>query len=173
MKLALLIFALCAPLSAQLHFGVKGGGALTDMVDTSGNVESRFRRWVVGPMVDLDLPLGLATELNILYRRTGYAGPIEKTSGLWEFPLVIKYRFPGIGMRPYVGGGWAYRNIGDVAGLNDTSNGFILETGVNLSTPILRISPEIRYTRWDNSAQFAPGVRSTKNQLEFLVGFSF
>ena len=173
MRLALWMFLVCVPLSAQMHFGVKGGGALTDMVDVSGNFESRFRRWTVGPMIDLDLPLGLGAEFNALYRKTGYFDSTEHSANSWEFPLLIKYRFPGIMARPYISGGWAFRHLGDLPSLSGGSDGFVLGAGIHFNTPIMKIAPEMRFTRWDSATQITPGIRSARNQFEVLVGLTF
>ena len=47
--------------------------------------------------------------------------------------------------------------------------------GIELKLPLIRVSPELRYTRWDNkNFQSRSGLlNSTQNQLEFLVGFTF
>ena len=61
---------------------------------------------------------------------------------------------------------------------NDVATGFVAGVGLDLRLLILRITPEIRYTRWGSntfSSIFPPGgsLNSNQNQGEFLVGFSF
>ncbi len=128
-------------------------------------------------MVELDLPKGLGVELDALYRRVGVGYPARGTTefhdGLWDFPVLAKYRFPGVGFRPYVGGGWTYRKLNDL--LREpasSSNGGVVAAGIRLAFGPIRISPEFRYTRWP-AKDFQPEFRGRKNQFEFLVGLTF
>jgi hypothetical protein len=131
-------------------------------------------------MIELNLPAGLGVEFNALYRKTGYrTGTTEQTTSSWEFPLVAKYKFGSGAVRPYLAGGFVFRNIGDIPGLlEDRSQGFVAAGGVRLSAVIVRISPEIRYTHWNNQP-FGPqlfptgGVTSNQDQFELLVGLTF
>src|SRR5256885_551833 len=75
---AVVVFSLLsfmpAPLHAQsLSLGVKGGVPFTDAVEGSFGFRSEARRYTVGPMVEVGLPLSLAIEFNALYKRTGYS----------------------------------------------------------------------------------------------------
>jgi len=169
-----------APLAwGQLHFGVKGGVPLTDAIEAAGNAQSAFRRYTFGPMIDLDLPASLGVEFNALYKRTGYSTSTEYTSSSWEFPLLLKYTFKGHVARPYVSGGFVFRHIGDIPLLADSgSKGFAAAGGVRLNLWIFRISPELRYTWWNNDVfggrNFpASSLSSSRNQVEALVGFTF
>ena len=61
---------------------------------------------------------------------------------------------------------------------NDFTAGFTLGGGVELHLLLLKITPEIRYTRWGNqqfNGLFPAGgsLTSNQNQAEFLVGFTF
>lgn len=172
-SLAILCLLAAAPLSAQLHFGLKGGAALNDLVDASGNIESRFRRWTLGPMAELDLPLGLGAEFNALYRSTGYRAAEDNTAYNWEFPVLVKYRFPGVGIRPYVGAGWSFRHIGDIPRFAAGSQGFVVSGGVRINAVLFKLSPEIRYTRWGSGSPGPLSVRSGQNQIEGLIGLFF
>jgi hypothetical protein len=169
---ALLVLS-AAPAFAQLHFGVKGGAAFNDLVSPAGNLESRFRKWTLGPMAELDLPLGLGAEINALYRSTGYSAAQDFTAGSWEFPLLARYRFPGVGVRPFVGAGWSFRSIGDIPRFSAGSQGFILSGGVRINAVLFKLSPEIRYTRWNSGAECAVCVKASRNQVEGLIGLFF
>jgi hypothetical protein len=185
MKLLVALIVLATPLVAQIHLGVRAGVPLTDITETisSGSVLKNLpSRWSVGPMVELDLPAGFGVEVNALYRRVGYEGPAgrgplsgeirEFTDGLWDFPIIAKYRFPGAVGRPYIGGGWTYRRLNDLLRFSSGSNGFVLAAGVRINAVVLKISPELRYTRWVNE-DIQPGFRTNRNQLEILIGVSF
>ncbi|MDX2149264.1 MAG: outer membrane beta-barrel protein [Bryobacteraceae bacterium] len=198
-RLLVLAAALASGLHAQsIGWGVKAGVPFTDFFDasTSGNLRySQFtRRYTIGPMVDLRLPLGLGIEANALYKRFRY----ERTSAtgeggakgnFWEFPLLLKYRMPGILARPYVAGGFSFRTIQGLAGFgadllpggdppelrDNSTRGVVLGTGLEVRLPKIRVAPEVRYTRWGSRAfeDVRGAFESRRNQLEFLVGLTF
>lgn len=183
MRAALLLAMLAVPLHAQLHLGVKGGVPLNDAVKTTNPFRSEFARWTFGGVAELDLPAGLGLELDLLYRRTGFSiegaepapGP-DNIGNSWEFPLLVKYKFPGILARPYIAGGLSFRRITDIPNLFENgSRGVVLATGLRIGALLVRVSPELRYTRWNNevfrAAGGAPG--SSRNQVELLVGITF
>jgi hypothetical protein len=116
----------------------------------------------------------------------------------WEFPLIAKYRGPGPLLSPYLGAGVSFRSlrglkqfitttVPGVAGsqssqsgkpeeLNESFNkGIVFAGGLDIKPPIVRISPELRYTRWVGQS-FRDALKlfgSNQNQLEFLVGLTF
>jgi hypothetical protein len=67
-----------------------------------------------------------------------------------------------------------FQRLGDLAkfiqgGAAESSRrGFLGAGGVEVKVPFVRISPEVRFTRWNSRGP----VRST-NQVDFLVGLSF
>lgn len=166
--------------TAQVDFGLKAGLPITDITETFSNAVARTNkpyRWTLGPMIELDLPAGFGIEINALYRRVGYeeqtfSQETKFTDGLWDFPLIGKYKFAGTLARPYVGAGWTYRRIPDLLRFDSSSNGVVTSAGVRISGGVAKISPEVRYTRWANP-DFQPGFRTKKNQFEILVGVTF
>lgn len=182
-RILFLTFALLSPLAAQLHLGVKGGVPFNDAIKAPNPFRSEFARWTIGGVAELDLPAGLGVELDLLYRRTGFspADSIPAPGGdavgnSWEFPLLLKYKFPGILARPYIAGGLSFRKLTDIPNLRqDGARGVVLGAGIRFSALLLRISPEVRYTRWNNQALLGPGgaVTSSRNQVEALVGITF
>ena len=223
MKLTLLLIFSSAAMFAQpvsFSFGVKGGLPLTDFIDTvSGSrttVTSVTNRYIVGPTAELRLPFGFGVEVDALYRHFSYnstaslvdvLSTLRTTSNDWEFPILLKKRFGGVGpVRPFVDGGVNFNKISglsqSVSNLvfpnrltttsnsnpaelkNDFTAGFSVGGGVEIHLLILRITPEIRYTRWGNqqfsgifptggASGIAGSVTSNQNQAEFLVGFTF
>lgn len=118
------------------------------------------------------------------------------TSNAWEFPLLVKYRLPGKVVHPYVDSGVAWdtlsgltqavtTTVGSITNKtttsnppelgNSTSRGFVLGGGISIKVLLIRISPELRYTRWGAKHFLDPngGLSSNQNQAEFLVGFTF
>jgi hypothetical protein len=183
-KLVASLIVLAAPALAQLHVGVKAGAPLADVTQTVG--EPRWNNlpshWVLGLMVDVDVPANLGIEFNALYRRVGYEGatlePLPQVrwkvrDEVWDFPLIAKYRFPGALLRPYVGAGWSFRKLNDLMRLGSGSSGVVLSGGFRASVLIVKISPELRYTRWTGGEDVQPAFRARKNQIEFLLGVTF
>jgi opacity protein-like surface antigen len=201
----LFLFAAATAFSQPFSFGLKGGLPMTDFVDAVNSqnftATAYTNRYIVGPTAELRLPFGLGVELDVLYRHFGYSTiglatgttpiPIAKdtTSGAWEFPLLAKYRFKGKLFRPFVDAGVSWDKLsgltqtvrnavsnGTIAELNnDTSRGFVMGAGVEFKALLIRISPEVRYTRW-GSAHFVDPlglISSKQNQAEFLVGIAF
>ncbi|MBL8238634.1 MAG: outer membrane beta-barrel protein [Bryobacterales bacterium] len=179
--IATLAFAVAAVNAQNIGYGVRGGvplndfikadsktGALTGVVTGKGNV-------IIGPMLDIRLPLGLGIEADALYRRWNVAGFLSSGSAsTWEFPVYGKLRVPGVIARPYFGGGLNFQRLGDLSrflggSANEKSRrGFLGAAGLEVKVPFVRISPELRFTRWNNSGP----IRST-NQIDFLVGLTF
>lgn len=162
-----LLLATAALASAQnIGIGVRGGIPLRDAYKFNSSSLSRVADgdFVVGPMFEIRLPAGLGVELNALYRRGA-------NRGSFEFPLLGKYRFPGILIRPTIGGGFMFQRISDIPGL-DNRKGIVANTGVEIKLPKVRISPELRYTRF-NERRISSGFLTGTNQFDVLVGFSF
>ncbi|MBN9658235.1 MAG: hypothetical protein J0H49_08650 [Acidobacteria bacterium] len=173
------------PLSAQLlNWGVKGGVPLNDAVKAAGTFNPEFHRWTLGPMVELNLPAGFGIEADMLYRRIGYSDTSLTNGGVfdssaWSFPLLVKYKFPGNLARVYVDAGYSFRALTDVLRLDkNSSQGFVMGGGIRYDLKLIKISPELRYTRWNNdvfavNAANGNTLNSKKNQIEFLIGVTF
>jgi opacity protein-like surface antigen len=53
--------------------------------------------------------------------------------------------------------------------------GFVLGGGIELYLPLIKLSPEVRYTRWGakNITDLGGALQSNQNQAEFLLGVTF
>lgn len=165
------------------------------------------RRYTVGPTVELHLPFRLSVEFDALYKRVGFnknqsgidtLAQAATTANSWEFPLLAKYRLTGGPIRPYIDGGVSFDHLSGVTQftrltvfpshvttstgtspelMNSFREGGVIGGGLELHLGILRLSPEIRYTRWgqDSFRDLADGslLRSSPNQAEFLLGITF
>jgi hypothetical protein len=197
--LVLLICLAAAPLAfgqRLLSFGVKGGFPLTDPlsetnftgIDTDMHVFSGSKNYLIGPMVELNLPLGLAVEADALYRPLTLTTdtrvlPMALTRrssvdiGSMEFPILVKahlLRAPVV--KPYVEAGPIFRYVASkITYLS--SSGLALGAGVDFKLLLVRISPELRYSHWaQDSSSPLRNVSlppSNQNQAEFLIGLSF
>ncbi len=146
--------------------------------------------------------------MDALYRREGYSSFFSNFAGSnysqeransWEFPLLLKYKLPLTLIKPFIEGGYAPRvingtvnNNGFTVNLqtgqqtygqshystNDSSQGLVIGGGVQLNVGRLRISPQVRYTHWNNQAILVtypdgPTFGSLQNQVDILVGLSW
>jgi opacity protein-like surface antigen len=132
----------------------------------------------------------------------GVAGSVVNAvtdADAWEFPLLLKKRFGGANAgvaaaRPFVVTGASFRRLSGItqiqnfitgnsqttsspAELQDkNATGFVVGGGVEIRALFLRISPEVRFTRWGTS-NFREGIsnllETNRNQGQFLVGFHF
>ncbi|MCX6606339.1 MAG: hypothetical protein NTV52_22495 [Acidobacteria bacterium] len=161
----LILWATLLP-AQHIGVGIKGGLPVIDATKLIDRNLTSIRKgdFVVGPMFELLLPAGLGVELNALYRRGNNVGSLE-------FPLLGKYRFPGIVVRPTISGGFVFQRLTDIPGL-DNRKGIVAGGGVEIKLPKLRIGPELRYTRF-NERRTSSGFLTGTNQVDILVGFSF
>lgn len=192
MKTFITVLVLAAAAHAQpFGFGVKGGAPLNEAFDVANGRKpfSDTTRFIVGGMAELRLPLGFAVEGDILYTRFHFssdnllASIPRSSSNAWEFPIVVKYKFSGLGpVRPYVEAGPNFRKIQSVLRVlpkqinDDTGKGIVFGAGVELKLLFVRISPELRYTHW-GTQRFLDAANvpfsTVQSQGQFLVGFSF
>ena len=170
------------------------------------NFSPDTKRFVIGPTGEIRLPFGFGVEVDALYRRYEYsysssifspvAGDLQTaktTGGSWEFPILAKYRTPIPLVKPYVVGGLAFNKLANVKqtltcfsgscgkSFNDIAHnsnvGVVVGGGLQVNALLLKISPEVRFTRWgvanfDISAG-SGSLKSNQNQADFLIGITF
>jgi len=200
MRLVLLFVAGTTSVFGQLSFGIRGGVPFTNFFQAASNPGQTFAssstRFILGPTAELHFPAGFSLEADALFRRFHYdasANLVDETirntaTNAWEFPLLLKYRTPGAFVRPYLDGGVAFDHwsgvtqtiatAGGPTSKSDTSGsnaGFVVGAGIELRLPLVKLSPEIRYTRWGaaNVTDLGGALRSNQNQAEFLIGLTF
>jgi hypothetical protein len=198
------ILSACVCFSASVCFGqsiaigVIGGARVTDDLTGSG-ATSVSKHYVVGPALDIGLPLGFGVEVDALYRREGfqssysnafYSASSEERANSWEFPLLLKYRLPVPLVKPFAEVGYAPRVIdGSITSQNSlfgstssehfpVSQGLVIGGGVQVGIGRLRLSPGVRYTHWNNTPitgvySNGPSFESTQNQVDILVGIEW
>jgi Outer membrane protein beta-barrel domain len=164
------------------------------------------KRYTVGATLELHLPARFGIEIDALYKRFGFDGQsvlagsttLTGTRGnAWEFPLLAKFEFVPGPVRPFVDAGAAIRHITGIrqvrqvisAGtfssveLNNppefnkaTDVGVAFGAGIALKIGRVRISPELRFTRWGGENLRDPVnalLHTHRNQGDFLIGFTF
>src|SRR6516162_10248696 len=164
MRPSLLLIAAASTAFAQpFSVGVKAGLPLRDFfrVVNTGTFGyfSTTNPYVVGPMAELRLPFGLGVEVDALYRHYGFSGiPGSVTTGAWEFPLLGKYKFKTRIIHPYVEAGVAWDKLSGLTEAiksvvqtstvhENVTHGFVFGGGVEVKALIIRITPEVRFTR--------------------------
>lgn len=184
----------------SVSFGIKAGVPLTDALPVYS--DSRYsvatQRWTAGVTAELGLPASLSVGADLLYRRFSWAysdtnppGSSASNIGHWELPVYAKYRFGGQLARPFVEAGFDFdlahastaftsamltTTVSGSSSSSQWGRGFLVGGGVEIKVPLLKIAPEVRYTRWQKGVfQDSPSVvgGSERNQLEILVGVRF
>ena len=109
-------------------------------------IATQTKRYTIGPVVDIGLPLGFGVEFGALYKRfdqqsfavttTGFTTdeetsyPIQQTAGIsavghsWEFPVAVQYHFFKSAIRPYVEGGVSLNRLSNVYSFQNVSINF-------------------------------------------------
>lgn len=155
--------------------------------DTSYSVDTT--RYTIGPAVEFSLSHRLGIEADALFQPLGYqsiasADGVErrvKTTGdIWDFPVLLKYRLFGRGIKPFLDTGPDFRRV---TGIDTTapellhrfSAGYVVGGGVALRSRHFEFSPEFRYTRWGRENFLVPdgSFHSRLNESKFLIGFTF
>ncbi|HEX4138438.1 MAG TPA: hypothetical protein VHY84_27760 [Bryobacteraceae bacterium] len=181
----LLLLVSANPAAAQLFgFGIEGGARLsTDTHGTIGSINSESKRYIVGPRVDVHLSHSFSVEVDALYRNVAFSAfenspvvneLIRERANSWEFPAIVKYRYPGFRAHPFLGAGYDPRVVhgaditngafasGVVSGittytylLNQQSptnykvtNGAVVSGGMDFVAGPVHISPELRFVHW-------------------------
>ena len=150
----LLLAAASSAFAQRISVGIKAGVPLTGLLRSDvrsrwccEDVPTQTKRYTIGPVVDIGLPLGFGVEFGALYKRfdqqsytvttTGFVRvvfedgdedsyPIQQTAGIsavghsWEFPVAVQYRFFKSAIRPYVEGGVSWNRLSNVYSLQNT-----------------------------------------------------
>jgi opacity protein-like surface antigen len=193
------------PAAAQsLTFGVKLGVPVTDTfilnngASSINNYTFDTLRYTVGPTVELGLPLGLTLETDALYKRLRYDSypfgfdtfRAETTADSWEFPFLLKRRLPRVPLHPHGSLGVSLRHVsgstyytnGEFQStqeiqelVNTWSTGFAVGGGTEITTGMIHLTPEIRYTRWATEYFRSPNavLASNRDAVDFLIGVTF
>ncbi|MBK5294317.1 MAG: PorT family protein [Acidobacteriia bacterium] len=174
-----------------LSWGLRAGTPLNDAFEVarSGTIgfQSIPKHFTIGPTLEVHLPFKLAVSIDALYRKLEYqstngSSTANQSASQWEFPLLLKYRFGDGNIRPFLAAGPTFNRITGLAVDNPvefvkkSAAGIVFAGGIELKVPIIRITPELRFTHW-GSENFSHPVnallKSNLNQAVFLVGITF
>jgi hypothetical protein len=180
-------FLLSSSLVAQIGFGVgvKGGVPFTDVLQGTGTIEgqpvtgvTRSGEHLIGPAVEVRLPLGFAFEVDGIYRGADYqvntaTVRANTTTNSWEIPYLAKFRFPIPLLKPFISAGGAYRTFTSIpANTTPTHNAVVAAAGLELRISRFRASAEVRYLHW-NGSSVNNVAKLAQNQGELLFGIMF
>jgi hypothetical protein len=187
--------AFAQPISIGIRGGVPFTGAFSDVTTTSSGSEfvrqySGSNEFLIGPMVELHLPLGFSVEADALYHPLDLTQEINNgtstfrnstTINSWEFPILAKYHFlPLPIIKPYVEAGPSFRATGGAVSSYFSKAGLTIGAGVEIKLSRLRLEPELRYIRWGSDANLTYGptpltnlAASNVNQVQFEFGIAF
>ena len=193
--------AFAQPFSIGIRGGVPFTGAFSDVTTSSAGSEfvrqfSASDEYLIGPMVELHLPLGFSVEADALYHPLDLTQEINNgtstftsstTINSWEFPILAKYHFlPFPLLKPYVEAGPSFRAAGGAVGNYLSKAGFTIGAGVEIKLSRLRVEPELRYIHWGSDATLTYGqsitgapapvtnsAESKLNHIQFVIGVAF
>jgi hypothetical protein len=180
----LLLFVAALSAHAQIaSVGIKAGVPVTSAVPYAG-LDQEPGRWTVGLTAEFHLVSGLSAEVDALFR--GYSFVLHDSSSsansyrldakAWDFPFLLKYRFLGGPVRPFVDGGYSLTHesfdestlVGQMKN-SRSGSGPAGGVGVEVKYRKVRIAPEVRYIH-----PFHSGITgSNGNLLTVLVGLTF
>jgi hypothetical protein len=195
---ALLLTGTVSGSGQRVSFGVVGGTNLThdfpanrgyylDADHPTGNtaveVYSDTHSFFAGLSVEFGLGKDFSLEADALHRNLnleqrflfpdGQMQEGARTSVVtWEWPVLIKYRLPARRMQPFLEVGPSFRTRDNPAPTEPSPFGATVGAGMEFHLWRLRLSPAIRYTRWQYDGPF-PRTATKRDQIEFLTGVSY
>ena len=174
------LFAAASLAAQPVSAGLKAGVPLTRLLSAApAGPPVETKRYTLGPMVELRLPRSFAVEIDMLFKRMEYGR--KTAANRWELPLLVKRRFGRGRWNPFAGVGASFNWVtgarsGDPAELlHRSTKGVVTGAGVEGRLGRLRVSPELRFTRWAdrNFGVRDAALRSELSQVEVLVGVAF
>lgn len=128
--------------------------------------------YTVGPTAEFKPPIvPLRFVVDALYKNVAYIGgpraqPVNSSGSVWDIPLMVRLEPPTAVLKPFLMGGGLIRRIGFLGG--DTQTGFTLGAGLRIGLPVVKITPEFRYSFVGEGR-----VRGSDHMGELLIGITF
>lgn len=176
---------------------IVGGRAGTAFTDSTGSALDTVRsnvlghNFAVGPTLGVRLPYGFSVEGDALYNRRSLGLGLAGVSALdfhadwWEFPVMVKFTPSQGAISPVVGAGVTVQHVNNFGNApsylfsgssQSNSVGFVAGAGVAFRAGAVSVTPEVRYTRWNdqNWTQAAlNAITGGRNQVQLMVGITF
>jgi hypothetical protein len=135
--------------------------------------------YFVGPTVEVDVTRRLSVVSDALYKPLHYKksatffpdgsiGYAPATVVTWQFPVLMKYHFTSIKLRPFLEGGPSFRSAGNLNQTNPSNYGVSAGLGIEGRWRVHSLAPSIRYTRWAKDRYPSSyDVQTRSDQVEF------
>ena len=126
---ALVLLAVGASSAEVFSFGLKTGIPINSpLTSAAARFQVGTHRYTLGPTFELNLPHGLAFEVDLLYKRLEYSyspdsSIIQITSATvnasrLELPVLLKYKIGGQHFQPFVDLGGSFNRVVHIEGRN-------------------------------------------------------
>jgi hypothetical protein len=84
-------------------------------------------------------------------------GYLNSSVNDWQVPILAKYELGFSPIHPFIDGGVVYRHVSTTSSsvappTNPNTSGVCVAGGITLKLLHIRVSPEIRYTKWPTPA---------------------
>jgi len=197
-----LLFLTCTGHAQGVSFGLSVGVPLNHLATADSSATATTCRYTFGPTLQVGLSHGFGFEAELLYKRLGFgleSNPAVLAVHRLELPLLLRYVFRGSAFHPFLDAGVSFNRVIAVSGSNACAEtvaregvycigdktvvalrhrhtrGFILGAGVDFARGSLRLSPELRVSRWvDRNFGTRDSLhRSNLTQIELLLGLKF
>ena len=151
---------------------------------TTFDLFSNTHTFLAGFSAEVEIRTGFSLEVNALHRnlklqsRFLFPDGSELQNGTspvttWEYPMLLKYRLPMAGgIRPFVEAGPSFRTRHNPAPTEPSQFGGTFGAGAEFRVGRIRVSPAIRYTRWQYDGDY-PRIATKRDQFEFVTGISY
>jgi hypothetical protein len=168
----------------------------TPVRDVSTQQYSRtyFRPWFVGPHVDVRLTERWSVFAEANYRQVRYRATTDytvtlpdgterriqgsfegKSAVLWQFPVLLKYRFGNRPIQPFIEAGPSFRLPQEIGAWLSTYAATV-GAGVRIQWRGLRFEPGLRFSHW-GPAHYRNGTTAPneirRNQLDSVLAITF
>ncbi len=129
---------------------------------------------------------------------TGQSVYVKTVANSWEVPVLGKFMLIPGPVRPFIAAGGAFRHLSGIDQFRNTVNAGLSPVGVRFDTATefnrrndigavfgggvefkagrVRVTPELRYTRWGSESFRDPInllLRTNRNQGDFILGVTF
>jgi hypothetical protein len=190
--------------SQSVSYGLRVGMPLNNLATADANRIAATGRYTVGPSMCIAMPRGFGLDVDLLYKRLdlGVASNAARiTSHRLELVPLLRYVLTTAPIHPFVHAGISFNwilgrgggsnactdNVAEDKGYycmegnmvaqlrHSHTHGFVLGTGLDFQLRALRLTPELRFTRWvdRNFGTQDSSLRSNLTQIELLLGFAF
>ena len=196
------LFSICPTYARDVSVGFIAGLPVTNLLEAREGTVSKTSRYTFGPDLRIGLLHDFAVDINLLHKRAEFgfeSDPARAAIRRLEFPVQLRYRFPGAGLRPWIQVGMSFNRVVGVTGSHPcrqpglderfyclagvpaiemrhrTTHGPVLGAGVEFRKNRLQLDSEIRVTRWvdRNFGTRESPLQSNLTQIEVLVAVRF